>query len=301
MNIRKVRIRNINPYLRLIAQNDNFHIGLLNFNDYQDRLKDIGFTEELRVNEQILPKSVGSITEYNSEGKYNILKDQEKETYYQTREWTWKDWGGNTHSKIVYIQRERYPREFVAPPSCELKIAEKENSKLLISESLNRNSGEEKIKHIINLFLEIFGECDILTNELIPPISHNTVRLNWKLLPQGEYPWERLQEEVTEIIDRQPRGNQPVAYFRLETITDHTPNFVAVGNGGFNDYLVFGFPNKNLFILESIRTGNATYVFDHNWEELSQLSKKEILDNALQHDRIIHREDWEDNINELLN
>lgn len=301
MHIQKRRIRNIEPYLRLIPENDNFYIGLSNFEEHQDRLREIGFTENLNVDEQILPTSVGPISEFNSEGKYNILRDQEKETYYQTREWTWEDWGGNQYSKIVYIPRERYPREFVQPPSSELKIAEREDSKILISERLNRNVGREKIKHVINLYLEIFGECDILTNELIPPISPNTVRLNWKLLPPGEYPWERVREEVTDIIERQPQGNQPVANYRLETITDHTPNFVAVGNGGFNDYLVFGFPDKDLYILESIRTGNATYVFDQNWEELSQLTKKEILDNELQRERIIHRNDWEANINALLN
>lgn len=301
MNIKKRRIRNLQPYLRLIPENEDFYIGLSNFNENLERIQEIGFTDNLLVNEQILPKSIGPISEYNSEGKNNILKDQEKEQYIQIREWSWDDWGGNTHTKIVYIPRERYPREFLPPPSSELKITELENNKLLVSECLNRNNGEDKILHIINLFLEIFGECDILTNELIPPISQNTVRLNWKLLPPGEYPWERVRDEVTDIIERQPRGNQPVANYRLETITEHTPNFVAIGNGGFNDYLVFGFPEKDIFILESIRTGNATYVFDQNWEELSQLSKKEILDNELQQERIIHREDWENNINALLN
>lgn len=301
MNIKKRRIRNLQPYLRLIPENEDFYIGLSNFNENLERIQEIGFTDNLLVNEQILPKSIGPISEYNSEGKNNILKDQEKEQYVQIREWSWDDWGGNTHTKIVYIPRERYPREFLPPPSSELKITELENNKLLVSECLNRNNGEDKILHIINLFLEIFGECDILTNELIPPISQNTVRLNWKLLPPGEYPWERVRDEVTDIIERQPRGNQPVANYRLETITEHTPNFVAIGNGGFNDYLVFGFPEKDIFILESIRTGNATYVFDQNWEELSQLSKKEILDNELQQERIIHREDWENNINALLN
>lgn len=74
-----------------------------------------------------------------------------------------------------------------------------------------------------------------------------------------------------------------------------------MGQGGFNDYLLFGFPNKNIYVLESIRFGNATYVFDRNWEELSQLSKKEILDNDLHVNRIIHIEGWEQNVNDLLN
>ncbi|WP_108423940.1 hypothetical protein [Flagellimonas amoyensis] len=301
MKIGKSRVRNINPYLRLIPANADFFIGLTDLQNHHERLIEIGFTNELNVNEQVLPTSIGPISEYNSEGKYNIRKDLEKETYYQTREWTWKDWSGYEHSKIVYIARERYPREFVPPPSEEFKIAIKDGSKLLISKQLNKADNADEIRHIINLYLELFGECDVLTAEMAPPLSPNVIRLNWRILPPGEYPWEVVQNEVTDIIQRQPEGNRPVANYRIETISDHTPNFVAVGQGGFNDYLVFGFPNKNIYVLESIRTGNATYVFDRNWQELSQLSKKEILDNDLYEERIIHREGWEENINNLLN
>ena len=40
-------------------------------------------------------------------------------------------------------------------------------------------------------------------------------------------------------------------------------------------------------------TGNATYVFEENWEELSKLTKAEIIRGKLQKDRIIHRENWD--------
>lgn len=34
---------------------------------------------------------------------------------------------------------------------------------------------------------------------------------------------------------------------------------------------------KNLFVLESTHLDNATYVLKSNWQELSQLTKREIL------------------------
>jgi hypothetical protein len=63
---------------------------------------------------------------------------------------------------------------------------------------------------------------------------------------------------------------------------------------------MFGFSEEQLYVLESVYTGNATYVFDKNWEELSKLTKAEILNGSLQEDRLIHRESWNDQVNALL-
>ena len=51
---------------------------------------------------------------------------------------------------------------------------------------------------------------------------------------------------------------------------------------------------------ESIHIDNATYIFDDDWEELSQLTKAEILDNNYQKDRIIHRKNWYKDIKKLF-
>jgi len=73
-----------------------------------------------------------------------------------------------------------------------------------------------------------------------------------------------------------------------------------VGNAGFHGYIIFGFKKKNFYILESVHLGNATYVFGKNWEELSKLTKKEILDEGLQEKRIIHKRSWENQIRNLF-
>lgn len=300
MKINKIRIRNASIYLSLIKANEDFVVGLRNVENFGEKLREIGFTNELEIGEVVLPKALGNVSHYNAEGKYLPQKDQDKETYYQTRDWEWKDWGGNTHSKIIYISRKRYPRLFFEPPSEELRVLENEG-KVVASRLLNKSTTtNEELVHLINLFLELFGECEILLDTLIPPVAENIIRLNWKLFPSGEYPWERVKNSVQDIIKRQPKGNQPVVQHRIETITKHVPDFVGVGQGGFNDYMVFGFPSKNLFILESLRWGNATYIFDKDWEELSRMTKKEILDGGFQKDRLIHKDGWEKSIRELL-
>ncbi len=302
MKIIKKRIRNIWPYLNHIKNGEEFYIGITKISSIETRLTQVGFSKNLNIGEKVLPSPIGPVSSYNAIGIKIPQKDKPKETFYQEREWNWKDWGGNEHSGIFYIPRKRYPRKFILPPSEELQIVLHENNKILISTRITKqNNLEESIKHIINLFLELFGECEVLDRNLTSFIEPEVIKLNWKLLPPGEYPWKKAKEEVKDIVSLQPKGNQPVVEHNLETITNHVPTFVAIGQGGFNDYLVFGFPEKNLFILESVKPGNATYVFEKNWEELSRLSKKEILDQNFQLNRFIHKEGWENSIDQLLN
>lgn len=60
------------------------------------------------------------------------------------------------------------------------------------------------------------------------------------------------------------------------------------------------FNQRNIYTLESLYYGNATYIFGEKWEELSKKTKAEILNQNLQADRIIHREGWDSKIDQLL-
>jgi hypothetical protein len=44
---------------------------------------------------------------------------------------------------------------------------------------------------------------------------------------------------------------------------------------------------KHGMFLESVKYGNATYVFGKNWDTCSKMTKNEMLDNRLQKARII--------------
>ena len=52
--------------------------------------------------------------------------------------------------------------------------------------------------------------------------------------------------------------------------------------------------------MENMVYGNATYVFRDNWEELSKLSKAEIIKYNLQEKRLVHRANWAYQISALL-
>ncbi|NTU61545.1 MAG: hypothetical protein HGA95_04390 [Caldiserica bacterium] len=105
-------------------------------------------------------------------------------------------------------------------------------------------------------------------------------------------PWAKLKSYLGPIIERQPEGNRPVIEKRHETINAYNPEFFAVGQGGFDGYVIFGFPSKSLYILESSQTNNATYVLDKDWEVLASLTKAELLSKELHKERLIHRKNW---------
>ncbi|WP_291077839.1 MULTISPECIES: hypothetical protein [unclassified Empedobacter] len=301
MKIIKKRINNPKNYLSTIRNEESFHIAFTDINSKIERVNQIGFTNTLNIGERILPYKIGSVSRFNADGKFLKLKELPKETYYVEREWTWKDFTGHEYSKIVSIQRQRYQRQLIPPPCEEFTINDFNKNKIIVSRVLTNNpENYEDIKHIMNLFLEYFGEFDLIREDLQPFVFENITRLNWKIFPRGEYPFERIREVANERIQRQPSGNRPVIENHLEIISAYNANFVAVGQGGFYDYIVFGFPERNIYILESIKTGNATYVFDRNWEELSQYSKAEILNNHLQLERFVHSPSWEQNINSIF-
>jgi hypothetical protein len=183
-----------------------------------------------------------------------------------------------------------------------LEILKDVNGRKVISTAVLEYSqlNRENVLHAINLVLEIFGECEIYNAQMVPAISLSTKRLNWRILPKGRYPWDKLRISIQPMLDRAKKGNVGVISRRLEIINNLGPEFRAVGEAGFTGYVVFGFPEKNLYILESCLYGNATYVFEERWEDLSKKTKAEILNEKLQKARIIHREGWEENIRKML-
>lgn len=307
MNITGRRIRNLEMYLSDIKKGETIVIGLVNLDRFSDLLLQMGFSIDMKEGETILPPvSLGPVSKYNAEGKYKIHKDKPMETAYRTVEWHWLEWRGRydrvEQSKLVDVPYQRYPRTFISPPSVEFSIkAVTDSSYIIITEPIDYiEENEHRIIHTINLFLEIFRECTIFSKNLKKIIPVRIVKVNWKILPPGKRAWNQIKMEIEPIIKEAPKGNQPVIWKRLQSVASYGPEFVAVGRSGFRGYLVFGFPQRKIYILECTRYGNATYVFGENWDTLSKLTKAEILSGNLQEARLIHRSSWHQNLKELM-
>lgn len=306
MILQKKRIRSINSLASILKNDEKFCVGVNTPSRFKPALEKAGFTSDMKNGESVLPApAFGPISLFNAEGKYIKHKDRPMETAYRTAEWHWKEWHGQydrvDQSKFVDVPYKRYPRSFVNPPSKELTISAIKDKKILVSSVMTYSgNNEQEIVHTINLILEIFGECEFFKDDLSQIIKVPIVRLNWKILPPGQMPWAKLEQEVDPIIKNAPQGNQPFIYHRLEKINKFHPDFVAVGRGGFRGYVIFGFKGKSLYALESIYYGNATYIFGEQWEALSKKTKAEILNEKLQKNRIIHLVSWDGKINSLL-
>jgi hypothetical protein len=295
--IERKRIRNIDNYLIGISQESSFYVCKKIDGIPLNKITSIGLSNPIEVGEQVLPKIMGSISRFNAQGGFLKLKDLPMETCY--REIAVKDWHGNYH--YVDVPYRRYQRKEILAPGVEVKIVEKDGTLFFASPLLIRNNANNGIiKHVINLFLELFGSCEILDDSFIPALSSiPTKRVNWKILPEGEYPWKRLAK-IAGDIESSRSGKAKIQEHCIDAILKYKPVELIYGTGGFRGYLVFKFSAKGIFVMENVMYGNATYIFENDWEQFSQLTKAEIINNRFQKDRIEHRAGWEEKINRLL-
>lgn len=281
----------------MVNEGDDFYVGTKITNDVLNKFIHIGFPKEVKSGYQVLPQGLGPVSRFNKDGKYIILRHLPKEIKY--REMCIKDWHGAYH--YVDVPYKRYPRKYVPAPGVELRYVIKEDGPWILSPKQTKGyTPEDWIKHVINLFLEILGNCTILDSSLEPTIVNIPVqRVNWEILPEGDYPWDRNSLLTDGLISHKPNK----AHFQmhcLKEISKYKPAGLVRGRGGFNGYLIFRFPEKNIFVMENVIYGNATYVFENNWTQFSKLTKAEIIGNKYQKERIVHRKGWENSICKLL-
>ncbi len=299
MIIKGKRIRNLNKHLAMIPNGSQVVVGISDSDRFVDIYRQVGFDSGLNVGDVILPSAgLGPVSHYNAEGKQLVLKDQPMETAYRVVEWHWIEWHGEDRveqSDFVDVPYERYPRRFLPPPSVEFRVGiSTDGDKIVYSSPVSyTEENKELLRHTINLYLEIFGECSLFSENLEVMMKGSVRRLNWTILPPGKMPWEQLRRHLDSMIKQAPGGSQPVIAHRLETVNQYGPDFTAIGRAGFEGYVIFGFSERNLYVCESRYTGNATYVFGKAWETLSQMTKADILSESLQEARLIHREGWE--------
>lgn len=238
--------------------------------------------DKLPNDAQFLPPIVGPVSRFNAEGLWRPLHDQPKETrYVMGRLWTWTDWGGHEHSKYVDIPRLCYQRKHIAPPSEELLL---KNNKVY-STVLNKKE-IERTKHCINLFLELFGQCNFVQADFSEPVSIQNV--NFEILKPGEHPFDRIKQ----FLQKNPKGYEAAGLIkeRFQFFEQARPKKVIYGKMGYHGYV--GFQYEKFFVFDNIKYGNAIYVFDTDSSAVISLTKKEILNGNLQIARIPHISNW---------
>lgn len=298
MKIQKTRIRKIDGIISAFTESPVIYVAFHPITEVQKELiRRAGFKDVTAINEKILPREISSVSRFNSRGKDKVLKHLPKEPFSW---WRWlTDWHGDDH--YVEISGMRYPREPIPAPGQELTLVEQEGILTVLSDALTNNpSNHGLILHVVNLFLSLFGECEILNSDMSPLLDETKIkRVNWRILPEGRLTWNRVKEYANEMETNKP-SRKKEQEFCFQIIEGHEPDEIYAGNGGFEGYLVFVFHDLNLSIMENFRYGNATYVFNANWQAVSKLTKAQILTEHLHDKRIVHNNSWKREVEALL-
>jgi hypothetical protein len=306
MLIRKIKVLNVAAYLEGIPEGAAFRPVVELDDGLLARLGLLGFPEPPSDGDSVLPMPCGPVSRFNAEGRWQVHRDKPKERrYIRTVSWRWKQWAGrgSTEEREEFrdIHRDCYPRTLIAPPGVELTFVERDGRKLLVGPTLKKGGTRlEAIGHAINLMLEIGGVCELLRDDLSRFAPVQTRHVRWRMLPPGEHPWDHLRAHLTTVLRRFSPNTQRVIFDRQETIVGHAPDEQYIGLGGFDDYIAYVFRSRGIVVLESIRRGNAIYVFGDGWRRFSQLSKAEVLDDRLHLARIVHAGEWKKRLARFL-
>ncbi len=296
MYVKRKRVNKVDKYISHILEGEKLYV-LVKAALHRERIEELGLNEPWV---SILPSAKrGKACEYNAEGKEVVRKDLEKEPFTIERPRELTDRGWNVHSWVNYIERERYPRDFIPPYEVRLQLLQKEEEEVIVSDGIeNKDEKKDAIKNTINMFLELFGECYVVGEDMqihIPEFK----RLDWVVLPVGEYPWDRIKQIIGSYF---PDGSLKKNLFmeRVDYLLEFEPDFRACWINGFEGYFVFWYRKLGLYVAENVRYGNATYVFSQGWEDISKMTKAEIIRGELAERRIIHSEGWSEKIRALL-
>lgn len=293
MKIKGKSIRSISKVLEIAAGVSQVRLAIKLSDLSVEEIKNIGLDIPPKLGDYLMPSSIGKVTEFNVNGKENIRRDLPQEPFSVMYEGTTRDWHGGLHTNIMTRTAKRYPREYVPAPSETLQVVEINGQLYIASSELTLTpENERRTIHVCNLMLECFSEFEIFDTENEQIIGPTLKKLQWDILPKGKYPWNTSKpiiESATKFLD--PKDRQVILH-RMEVISRKSPDFLATGRGGFSGYFVYGFLSHDKYVLESIHLDNATYVFQSDWETLSQLTKNEIINGNVPHQRIIHSRRW---------
>ena len=129
MLITSKRVMNIDRYLSPFRREQQIYVAT-KIDDQSDNklLFRAGFLEPELTGLKILPRAIGPVSKFNSEGKDIPLKNLPMEKY--TRETCIKDWHGDYH--YVDISDKRYKRKHIDAPFSEVSLVEINGDKYVI-------------------------------------------------------------------------------------------------------------------------------------------------------------------------
>ena len=253
-------------------------------------------------NDPMMPAPTAGVSKVNIVGKFVRVQPEQKHTVRKhIRYIRRKDGTKVEYDRDFNIFKKELKYNFNIPL---MKVTTDESLELVVSPVLVFEPDDltnALNTHVINIFLQIFGRFEVFTERLEPAIKYHH-KYDFQILPSGEI--EENIRIVVEGLRMHLTDEKKIEQVRtrLDFIAQFNPKTAALGADGFRGYIVFEFGNKSFVLVESVYTGNATYVFNSNdYAQLISKDKQELISNHLYRKRIFHNKSWEENITRQIN
>lgn len=300
------RIINAKTHLEpFLKEGDKFRIGFGANSLTTDGVAYTDLRELIKgnISELLLMGKKGPLKE-NTTGKFVRKQPENKHQVLKHIKYTRKDGADIEYDRIFEVWEKELLHEF------RLKLyrgVSPQNEIILFFKEMEYNGSDSmalfKAKAAMNLAC-FLGDHFMLYDEDLNPLLKITSTLDRKLLNKGYGTVsEKLDAIKEEYFGKGTSNNDSGNSYRFSVLKEFNITDVFDGEGGFNEYLLFEFANDNIAILENLRSGNATFVFD-----LSKFDREKPLDKttAKQHEsfklRIVHTNinQWRDILSGFL-
>jgi hypothetical protein len=275
------------------------------------RLKHLGIVlanDGLKLPLSIIPQgSQGKYSDRNINGLEVVRRDLPKETHYNSVETpNWGDSYYGTHT--VHLPYEKYPRDFRPPRELEILMICRDIRPDLptyiiafqVQEVLNKKDKDfyDLLLEDLNLLQENIGACGVEAASMALGDYIKSLHMSWEILPPGT---------LGEIIERAFQGKTPTQQQKNVTTERYNffktlkPKSLVFGQSGFRRY--FGaLLEDNLVVFENVEYGNAIYILFDNWEELSKLSRLDLMSGEFgdSFERVVHASGWKGKIKTIV-
>lgn len=207
----------------------------------------------------------------------------------------------------TYWDRKVYQRSLEPPRDWDLSLSiisqdeDKMRIKVAINNILDRNHPDfrKDLFFAINLLQEQCRDCHVFDAAISDEELKKITTVGWEIFPPGTM--DRTFAIITQRLHNPSPERKREIQNRTSVINRLHPTEYIVGSGMNSRYFGAKF-GENIVVFENIDYGNALYILFDNWQEISQMSRIDILKrHERDYIRIIHKYGWEKALKRHLN
>lgn len=251
------------------------------------------------------PSELGRHSRWNREGRIVVRKDLPKKR--GTISWDGLAFGEHPttfHRTDDFYQRERRHGEKLSLRVRLLREETLDSAHLLVISvelvgSLARNHPQldRELLFSVNVLQENIGGAYPLAENYTDDDLLSITFVAWKLLPP-----DLRSSDVLRMLGGARSVQEKLALIeRLEFIKQRCPEAqIMAGDGGFGGYFLAKITD-DCVVAEHLTPGNAIYIFDRRWMDLTRLSRRRLVDERpAGFRRLEHRGDWRGSMTALI-